>query len=48
LDFLCFGLCKRSRCSYKHVVNASIATAHAEAIAPKLGAAFTAYDVSQA
>jgi hypothetical protein len=48
LDFLCFGSCKSSRCSYKHAANASIATARAEAIAPKLGAAFTAYDASQA
>jgi hypothetical protein len=48
LDFLCFGACKNSRCSYKHAANASIATARAEAIAPKLGAAYTAYDVSQA
>jgi hypothetical protein len=47
LDFLCFGSCKNSRCSYKHAANASIATARAEAIAPKLGAAFTAYDANQ-
>jgi hypothetical protein len=48
LDYLCFGSCKNSPCSYKHMANASIATARAEAIAPKLGAAFTAYDANQA
>jgi hypothetical protein len=48
LDFLCFGSCKSSPCSYKHAVNASITTARAEAIAPKLGAAFTAYNAGQA
>jgi hypothetical protein len=47
LDYLCFGSCKNHNCSYKHAANASIATARAEAIAPKLGAAYTAYDASQ-
>jgi hypothetical protein len=47
LDYLCFGSCKNSRCSYKHAAAASIATARAEAIAPKLGAAYTAYDANQ-
>lgn len=47
LDYLCFGSCKNARCSYKHAANASIATARAEAIAPKLGAAYTAYDAEQ-
>jgi hypothetical protein len=47
LDFLCFGSCKNSGCSYKHAANASVATARAEAIAPKLGAAYTAYDANQ-
>jgi hypothetical protein len=47
LDYLCFGSCKNSNCSYKHAANASIATARAEAIAPKLGAAYMAYDASQ-
>lgn len=42
LDFLYFGSCKSSQCSYKHSANASIATARAKAIAPKLEAAFTA------
>jgi hypothetical protein len=48
LDFLCFGECKNKTCSYKHLTTASIPVARAEAIAPKLGAAYTAYDASRA
>jgi hypothetical protein len=48
LDFLCFGECKNKVCSYKHLATSSIAAARAEAIAPKLGAAYTAYDASKA
>jgi hypothetical protein len=47
LDFLCFGACKNSRCSYKHAAAASVQTARAEAVAPKLGAAYSAYDAAQ-
>jgi hypothetical protein len=46
LDYLCFGACKNSRCSYKHTATSSIQTARAEAIAPKLGAAYNAYDAA--
>jgi hypothetical protein len=48
LDYLCFGNCKNNRCHYKHVPTTSIPAARAEAIAPKLGAAYTAYDATQA
>jgi hypothetical protein len=48
MDFLCFGSCKNSRCSYKHAANASVPASRAEMIAPKLGAAYTAYDASHA
>jgi hypothetical protein len=47
LDFLCFGSCKNSRCSYKHPTTASITANRATTIAPKLGAAYTAYDAAQ-
>ena len=47
MDYLCFGNCANSRCSYKHVATASIATSRAETVAPKLGAAYTAYDASK-
>jgi hypothetical protein len=46
LDFLCFGLCKNPRCSYKHAAACSIATSRAEEVAPKLGAAYSAYDAA--
>jgi hypothetical protein len=46
LDFLCFGACKNTRCSYKHSATASIQAVRAEAIAPKLGAAYSAYDAA--
>jgi hypothetical protein len=48
LDYLCLGACKNGQCTYKHTATASIATARAEAVAPKLGAAYTAYDAAQA
>jgi hypothetical protein len=48
LDFLCFGVCKNKTCSYKHLATATIPMARAKAIAPKLGAAYTAYDASRA
>jgi hypothetical protein len=44
LDFLCFGSCKNSHCSYKHTATASIAATRAEVVTPKLGAAYSAYD----
>jgi hypothetical protein len=47
LDFMCFGSCKNRRCSYKHPTTASIASNLATTIAPKLGAAYTAYDAAQ-
>jgi hypothetical protein len=47
MDYLCFGNCKNTKCSYKHVSTANIAASRAEAIAPKLGAAYTAYDASK-
>jgi hypothetical protein len=46
LDFLCFGACKNARCSYKHAATASIPAARAEQIAPRLGAAYNAYDAA--
>jgi hypothetical protein len=48
MDYICFGNCKNSRCQYKHLPSASIATARAEAVARKLGVAYTAYDASMA
>jgi hypothetical protein len=47
MDYLCFGNCRNSRCTYKHVPAASIGQAKAEAVAPQLGAAYTAYDAAQ-
>lgn len=47
LDYLCFGACKNSRCSYKHAVAASVQQTRAEAVAPRLGAAYSAYDAAQ-
>jgi hypothetical protein len=46
LDFLCFGACKSPGCSYKHAATASIQAARAETVAPKLGAAYNAYDAA--
>jgi hypothetical protein len=46
LDYLCFGTCKNNRCSYKHTEMASIQTSRAEAVTPKLGAAYSAYDAA--
>jgi hypothetical protein len=46
LDFLCFGACKNAPCSYKHAANAAVPAARAEAVAPKLGDAYNAYDVA--
>jgi hypothetical protein len=46
LDFLCFGACKNPQCLYQHNVTTSVKTSRAEAVAPKLGAAFNAYDVA--
>jgi hypothetical protein len=43
LDFLCFGACKSSRCSYKHPATASIQQSRADAVAVKLQTAWTAY-----
>jgi hypothetical protein len=48
LDFLCLGACKNGQFTYKHMTTASNATARAEAVAPKLGAAYNAYDAAQA
>jgi hypothetical protein len=48
LNFLCLGACKNGQCTYKHTETASIATARVEAVAPKLGAAYNAYDAAQA
>jgi hypothetical protein len=48
LDFLCLRAYKNGQCTYKHTATASIATARAEAVAPKLGAAYNAYDAAQA
>jgi hypothetical protein len=47
LDYLCFGACKSSSCTYKHAATAAVPAARAEAVAPKLGAAYSAYDVAQ-
>jgi hypothetical protein len=47
LDYLCFGACKNARCSYKHTEAASIPAARADTVAPKLAAAYTAYDAAQ-
>jgi hypothetical protein len=47
LDYLCFGDCKSSSCTYKHVATAAVTAARAEAVAPKLGAAYSAYDAAQ-
>jgi hypothetical protein len=47
LDYLCFGTCKSSRCPYKHEVASSIPAARAEAVAPRLKAAYEAYDAAQ-
>jgi hypothetical protein len=47
LDYLCFGACKNSRCSYKHGASISIQATRAEAVAPKLAEAYNAYDVAQ-
>ena len=46
LDFICFGAHKNPRCSYKHAAACSITTSRAEEVAPKLGAAYTAYDAA--
>jgi hypothetical protein len=46
LDRLCFGEYKNKRCSYKHPSVATIATTRAETVAPRLGAAYTAYDAA--
>jgi hypothetical protein len=46
LDFLCFGLCKNARCSYKHGATAAVPAVRAAAIAPTLGAAYAAYDAA--
>jgi hypothetical protein len=44
--FLCFGACKNVHCSYKHVANAAVQMVWAEAVAPKLGNAYKAYDAA--
>lgn len=46
LDSLCFGACKTTGCPYKHEVASSISVTRAEAVAPKLGAAYAAYDAA--
>jgi hypothetical protein len=46
LDFLCFGACKNTRCSYKHAATAAVPAARAEAVAPKLSDAYNAYDAA--
>jgi len=47
LDYLCFGSCKTTRCSYKHPAAASVAAPRAQVVATKLGAAYTAFDAAQ-
>jgi hypothetical protein len=47
LEYLCFGACKNSRCSYKHDSTCSIQATRAETVAPKLGEAYSAYDAAQ-
>jgi hypothetical protein len=44
LDYLCFGACKNAGCNYKHVEGASVPASRAEAVAPKLAAAYKTYD----
>jgi hypothetical protein len=46
LDYLCFGTCKNSRCSYKHGASSAIQATRAETVAPKLGDAYNAYDAA--
>jgi hypothetical protein len=48
MDYLCFGICKNGRCSYKHAATVSIPVSRAETVAHKLGAAYSAYDALQA
>jgi hypothetical protein len=48
MDYLCFGNCKNPRCSYKHNPQSQITASRAELVAPKLAAAYTAYDASTA
>jgi hypothetical protein len=44
LDYLCFGVCKNPRCSYKHGASCTIQATRAETVAPKLMEAYNAYD----
>jgi hypothetical protein len=46
LDYLCFGVCTSTNCSYKHQPSCSIQATRAETVAPKLGAAYSAYDAA--
>jgi hypothetical protein len=46
LDYICFGACRNARCSYKHQASCSIQATRAETVAPKLGAAYSAYDAA--
>jgi hypothetical protein len=48
LDYICFGACKNGSCTYKHSVTAAVPAARAESVAPKLGAAYSAYDAAHA
>jgi hypothetical protein len=48
LDYLCFGACKNASCTYKHSATSAVPVARAESVAPKLGAAYNAYDTAQA
>jgi hypothetical protein len=47
LDFLCFGACPNTKCIYKHMASMSIKYDRAAAVAPKLGACFSAYNAAQ-
>ncbi len=47
LDYLCFGTCKNARCSYKHGATCAIQATRAETVAPKLKAAYSAYEAAQ-
>jgi hypothetical protein len=47
LDYICFGACKNASCTYKHAATTAVPAARAESVAPKLGAAYNAYDAAQ-
>jgi hypothetical protein len=39
LDYLCFGACKNTKCTYKYSVTAAVPAARADSVAPKPGMA---------